>query len=127
VLQLTKSTAYYPLLLFHVGTNDTARRNTGRIKEDFKALGVKAKSFGAHVIISSILPVGGRGSTRNRCIMSINSWLCGWCHCESFGFCDNRTFCNDYNLLESDGTHLSRRGEGIFGNRLASLVWRALN
>jgi len=47
VPQLVKSTDYYLLLLFHIGTNDTAGRNLNRIKEDFKALGVKAKSFGA--------------------------------------------------------------------------------
>jgi len=46
VPQLVKSTDYYPLLLFHVGTNDTTSRNVGRIKEYFKALGVKVKSFG---------------------------------------------------------------------------------
>ena len=40
---------------------------------------------------------------------------------------DNGTFFNDYNLLERDGIHLSRKGKGIFGNRLANLVWRALN
>jgi len=45
VPQLVKSTDHYPLLLFHTGTNDTASRNVGRIKEDFKALGVKAKSL----------------------------------------------------------------------------------
>jgi len=33
----------------------------------------------------------------------------------------------DYNLLESDGIHLSRKGKGIFGNREANLVWRSLN
>jgi len=37
------------------------------------------------------------------------------------------TFFNDHNLLERDGTHLPRGGKGIFGSRLASLVWRALN
>jgi len=127
VPQLVKSTDYYLLLLFHVGTNDTASWNLGRIKENFKVLGVKAKSFGAQVIFSSILPVGGRGSPRNRRIMSINSWLRGWCRREGFGFYDNRTFFNDYNLLERDGIHPSRKGKGIFGNRLANLVWRALN
>jgi len=92
-----------------------------------KPWGVKAKSFGAQVIFSSILPVGGRGSARNRHIMGINSWLRGSCRCEGFGFCDNGTFFNDYNLLERDEIHPSRKGKGIFGNRLASLVWRALN
>jgi len=127
VLQLLKSTDCYPLLLSHIGTNNTANRNPGRIKEDFKALRVKAKSFGAQVTFSSILSAGGRGSARNRCIMSINSWLRGWCCREGFGFYDSGTFFNDYNLLERDEIHLSRKGKGIFGNRLANLVWRALN
>jgi len=76
---------------------------------------------------SYILPVGGRGSPKNRRITSINSWHCRWCRHEGFGFHDNGIFFSDYNLLERDGTHLSRRGKGIFGNRLANLVCRALN
>jgi len=125
--QLVKSTDCYPLLLFHIGTNDTASWNVDRIKEDFKALGVKTKRFGTQVIFSSVLPAEGRGLPRNRHIIGINSWLRGWCHREGFGFCDNGTFLNDNNLLERDGTHLSRKGKGIFGNMLANLVWRALN
>ena len=45
VPQLVKSTDHYPLLLLHVGTSDTASRNVGRIREDFKVLGVKAKTL----------------------------------------------------------------------------------
>jgi len=127
VPQLVKSTDYSPLLLFHVGTNDTTSWNLGRIKKEFKALGVQVKSIGAQVIFSSILPAGRRGSARNRCIMSNNSWLFGWCCCEGFGFYHNGTFFNDYNLLGGNGTHLSRKGKGIFGSRLSSLMWRALN
>ncbi|GAB0210389.1 hypothetical protein GRJ2_003504700 [Grus japonensis] len=127
VPQLVKSTDYYPLLLFHVGTNDAASQNLGRIKEDYKALGVQVKNIGAQAIFSSILPVGGKGAARNRHIIHINSWLRVWCHREGFGFYDNGTFYDDYNLLERDGIHLSRRGKGIFGSRLANLVKRALN
>jgi len=123
VPQPVKSTDYYPLLLLHVDTNDTASQNLGSIKEDFKALGMKAKSFGAQDIFSFILPVGGRGSARNRRIMSIISWLRGWCHREGFGFYHNGTFFNDYNLLERDGIHLSRKGKGVVGSKLANLVW----
>lgn len=36
--QFVKSTDYYPLLLFQVGTSDTASQNLGRIKEDYKDL-----------------------------------------------------------------------------------------
>jgi len=73
VPQLVKNTVYYPLLLFHVSKNDTVSWNLGRIKEDFKALGMQANSIGAQVIFSSILPAGRRGSARNRHIESINS------------------------------------------------------
>lgn len=60
-------------------------------------------------------------------IMQISFWLHGWGCFESFGFHENRTFCDDYCLLGRDGIHLSRRGKGIFGSRLATL-WRwALN
>jgi len=59
--------------------------------------------------------------------MNISSWLHGWCCPEGFSFYDNGTFFNDYNLLDRDGTHLSRKGKEIFGSRMASLVWRALN
>ncbi|PKU28829.1 suppression of tumorigenicity 5 [Limosa lapponica baueri] len=125
VPQTVKNTDYYPLLLFHVGMNDTASQNLGRIKEDYKALGVQVKKIGAQV--SSILPVRGKGTARNEQIMHINSWLHGWCHCEGFGFYDNGTFFDDYGLLERDEIHLSRRGKGIFGSRLANLMKRALN
>ena len=60
VPQLVKSTDYCLLLPFHLGTNDNASRNLGRIKEDFKALGVKANNFGAQVIFSSILQLEER-------------------------------------------------------------------
>ena len=69
-----KNTDYYPLLLFQVGTNDTASQNLGRTKEDFKALVMQAKCIGAQVIFS-VLPVGGKGSARNISIMNINSRL----------------------------------------------------
>jgi len=122
---LVKSTDYYPLLLFHVGMNDTASWNMGRTKEDFKALGMQAKSIGAQIIFSSILPVGGKEEARNRRIMNINFWLHDSCRHEGFYY--NGTFFNDYNLLGRDGIHLSSRDKGIFGSRLANLVGWALN
>jgi len=127
VPQLVKSTDCYPLLLFHVGTNDIASQNQGRIKEDFKSLGGQAKSIGAQFIFSSILLAGGKGAARNSHVMNINSWICGWCHHEDLGFYDNKILFSDCNLLGRVGIHLSRKGKGIFGSRLANFVWRALN
>ena len=125
--QLIKKTDYYVLLLFHIGMNDTESQNLGKIKEDFQALGVQVKNVGAQVIFSSILPVRGKGVSINRRIMHINSWLRGWCRHEGFGFYDSKAFFEDYNMLGRDGIHLSRRGKGIFSNRLANLVRWALN
>jgi len=112
VPQFIKSTDYHPLLLFDIGTNDTASQNVGIIQEDFRAPRVKVKSFGAQVIFSSILTVGGRGTARNRRIKSNNSWLHDWCHCDGLGFYDNGKFFNDYSLLERDGTHLLEKARG---------------
>ena len=99
----------------------------GRIKDDYKALGVQVKNTGVQVIFSSVLPVGGKMEARNRCIMHIHFWLCGWCWCEGFGFYDNGTFCEDYNLSGRDGVHLSRTGRAVFGSRPANLVRQASN
>jgi len=87
---------------------------------------VKTKSFGAQIIFSAILSAGGKGSARNRCIMNINSLLCGWCRHEGFGFYKNGIFFNDYKLLDRDETHLTRKSKGIFVSRQVSLVWWAL-
>jgi len=127
VPQLVKSTDDYPLLLFHVDTNDTASRNLGRIKEDFKALGVQAKTIDAQVNFSFFLPFRRKGAARNRCIINIKSRLHGWCHREGFGFYDNKTFFSDYKMLGRDGIHLSTRSKRIFGSRLLNLGWQALN
>lgn len=125
VPQLVRSTDFYPMLLFHVRTHDTASQNLGRIKEDYKDLAVQVKNSGAQVIFSSILPVGGNGAGRNRDVRHINSWLHGWCHLKSFDFYDNGTFFDYYNLLGSYVIHLSRRGKEIFHSS-GPTWWRGL-
>lgn len=71
VPQFTKSTDYYPLLLFHVGTNNDGRQNMRRIKDDYKSPGSATEKHWSQVF-SSILPVGGRREARNRCIIHIS-------------------------------------------------------
>lgn len=77
VPQLVKSTDYYLLLLFHVGTNDAASKKVGRIKEDYKALVRQVRNIRAQVIFSSILLVREMGIAKSRCIMQISLalWL----------------------------------------------------
>ncbi|XP_075757100.1 uncharacterized protein LOC142818831 isoform X1 [Pelodiscus sinensis] len=124
--RIIRPSDYYPMLLIHVGTNDTARCDTERIKCGYRALGVRVKEFGAQVVFSSILPVKGRGPGRERCILEVNAWLRRWCRQEGFGFLDHGVLFQE-GLLGGDGVHLSRSGKALFGHRLANLVRRALN
>lgn len=55
-----QATEYYPLLLFHVGTHDTARRSLRNIKKDYKALTAAVRNSGVQVVFSSVLPVNGQ-------------------------------------------------------------------
>ena len=59
-------TDYYPLLLFHIGTSDTAVSKLNNIKRDYRELGAAVKNSGALVVFSSILPV--RRMVRERII-----------------------------------------------------------
>ena len=61
---LLQSTDYYLLLLFHVGTSDTARNSLRSIKKDYRALGVVARDSGAQVGFSSIFQVKDKGFER---------------------------------------------------------------
>ena len=61
---LVQSTDYYPLLLFHVGTSDTARSSLRTIKKDYRALGAAVRDSGVQVVFSSVLPVKGKGFER---------------------------------------------------------------
>lgn len=70
------------------------------------------------------LPVTEKGAARNTYTIQIDSWFCGWCRHEDFGFYDNGTFFNDYSLL---GREPSRRGTGSLGKEMANLVRQALN
>lgn len=69
VPQLVRNMDYYPLLLCHVGKNDTASQNLGRIEQDCKALVVQVKEIGAQVNISCVLIVRGKGAASGKCIM----------------------------------------------------------
>ena len=124
---LVQSTDYYPLLLFHVGTSDTARSSLRNIKKDYRALGAVVRDSGAQVVFSSVLLVKGKGFERASRIWQINKWLWDWCHSQGFGYLDHGTRFEKPGLLGADGVHLSEKGKSIFGHRLAKLVKRALN
>ena len=60
------------MLLFHVGTSDTAVSNLKYIKSDYKELGAAVKNSEAQVVFSSILLVRDMGRERTDRIKKIN-------------------------------------------------------
>lgn len=65
---------HYPFLLDHTGITNTACNDTEQIRGDYKALGRRIKGPGAQEVFSSILPVEGKGPSRDLC-MEVNAWL----------------------------------------------------
>lgn len=66
----------YLLLLFHIGTRDTAVSNLKNIHyRDYKELGAAVKNSGAQAVFSSILQFRGTGRERTNRIKKINKWL----------------------------------------------------
>ncbi|KAM7181823.1 uncharacterized protein RBU57_000475 [Macrochelys suwanniensis] len=59
--RILKGAGKNPLIILHVGTNDTARFSLERIKGDYARLGKTLKEIEAQVIFSGILPVPREG------------------------------------------------------------------
>ncbi|XP_065435012.1 uncharacterized protein LOC135977694 [Chrysemys picta bellii] len=116
-----------PLIVLHVGTNDTARFSLECIKGDYARQGKTHKEIEAQVIFSGILPVPREGQQRCDKIMAINRWLRQWCYKGGFGMYGHWEAFMDRGLFSRDGLHLSREGNRLLGWRLAQLIKRALN
>ena len=125
--RLIKPTDNHPVLLVHVGTNDTARRRFQDIVRDFEKLGKKAKDLKTKLVISSLLPVVGHGPRREEKIVEVNKWLREWCGRERFCFLDHGWWFQRGGLLARDGLHLTAVGKNIFARRLENVIRRELN
>lgn len=79
LLKLVWPSDYYHLLLFHMGTNNTARGNLDYIKCDYRALGAVVKGMGTQVAFSSTQPVMEQGVRRRALIGRVSNWLRNWC------------------------------------------------
>lgn len=77
-------------------------------------------------MFSSILPVAGNNTERNRQAQLIRMWLWSWCHRQNFEFLDHGMVCTTPGLLETDGMHLPQRRERIIVQELAGLTGRTL-
>jgi len=62
---------YYPLLLFHAGGDEAIMHSPRTIKRDFRALGCLVRESGPQIIFSSLLPIAGSDTGRNREAQSI--------------------------------------------------------
>ena len=116
---------YYPLLLFHVDSNDTTRDHLEHIMCNYGALGERLKGVGAHVVFLS--PSSGRERTgRNGLILQVNNWLHGWCHRQDFYYYDCRTLSEEQGLLKRNRIHPTMWVKSAFANRLENLARRAV-
>ncbi|CAM4525681.1 unnamed protein product [Lepidochelys kempii] len=125
--RILKGAGKNPLIILHVGTNDTSRFSLERIKGDYARLGKTLKEIEAQVIFSGILPVPREGQQKCDKIITINRWLRQWCYKEGFGMYGHWEAFMDREQFSRDGLHLSREGNRLLGWRLAQLIKRALN
>jgi len=70
---LVQPSDYYPLLLFHVGSDEAVVSSPRIIKRDLRALAWPVRESGAQVVFCSVLSVAGSGVGRNRWTQSINT------------------------------------------------------
>ncbi len=76
-------------LIVHVGSNDTARRQSKQTKKDFNILFNLLQSCGLSVWISSPLPVLSHSAECFSRLLALNTWLQFACSETNFCFIDN--------------------------------------
>lgn len=101
-------------LVFHVDSNEVAKRNPRVIKRDFTALRQLVAGLGARAVFSSVFPVAGINTERNTQTQQMNKWLRGWCHQHGFGFLAAGKVYMTPSHLGPGGKHLSQRRKRIF-------------
>lgn len=70
-------TLYYPLLIFHGGTNDTTSRDSDSVKRGYRALGAVVKGLGSQMVFSVLL-IKGKDLRRRALIVHVNNQLWNW-------------------------------------------------
>lgn len=102
--EATEAHVSLPLLLFHVGTNDTARGELGSTKRDYRALGEAVKGMVAQGVLSSILLVRWTGLRRTWQILWVNYSLHCCCWQQGFSFYGHGTSLRVTSCLEEKGS-----------------------
>uniref|UniRef100_A0A672FCM6 SGNH hydrolase-type esterase domain-containing protein n=1 Tax=Salarias fasciatus TaxID=181472 RepID=A0A672FCM6_SALFA len=110
-------------VIVHVGTNDTARRQSEVTKQDFKDLFNLLESCGRSVFISGPLPTFFRGAERFSRLLGLNTWLQRSCTASNFYFIDNfNLFWNRPAFYHKDGLHPSTLGSSILAGNIQHTV-----
>uniref|UniRef100_A0A672FT63 SGNH hydrolase-type esterase domain-containing protein n=1 Tax=Salarias fasciatus TaxID=181472 RepID=A0A672FT63_SALFA len=110
-------------VIVHVGTNDTARRQSEVTKQDFKNLFNLLESCGRSVFISGPLPTFSRGAERFSRLLGLNTWLQRSCSASNFYFIDNfNLFWNRPAFYHQDGLHPSTLGSSILAGNIQHTV-----
>ncbi|KAF3851685.1 hypothetical protein F7725_013457, partial [Dissostichus mawsoni] len=76
-------------VVIHIGTNDTAYRQSEVLKQDFASLFKVLKECNKSVFISGPIPSIRRGVERFSRLLSLNIWLQSVCCSHNLGFIDN--------------------------------------
>lgn len=101
-------------VIIHVGTNDTARRQSELTKSDFMDLFSHLQSCGKSVFISGPIPTLSRGAERFSRLLSLSTWLRHSCTAFNLNFIDNfNLFWNRPGFYRHDGLHPSTMGSSV--------------
>lgn len=113
-------------VLVHIGSNDSARRQSELIKNDFMDLLNFLTSSGKSVFISGPIPTVARGADSFSRILSLNTWLQSTCSTHNINFIDNfNLFWNRSLLFKADGLHPNRNGSRMLAANLQHAVQTA--
>ncbi|CAJ1081170.1 hypothetical protein D4764_12G0010930 [Xyrichtys novacula] len=98
-------------IIVHIGTNDTAHKQSELTKRDFKSLLHILQCSGKSVFISGPLPTLTHSIDRFSRLLSLNSWLRSFCSTSSTHFIDNfNLFWNRSPFFSHDGLHPNKLG-----------------
>uniref|UniRef100_A0AAQ5ZE09 SGNH hydrolase-type esterase domain-containing protein n=1 Tax=Amphiprion ocellaris TaxID=80972 RepID=A0AAQ5ZE09_AMPOC len=101
-------------VIIHIGTNDTTRRQSELMKQDFMDLFRLMESCGKSVFISGPIPTLSHGAERFSRLLSLSTWLQHTCTAHKLNFIDNfNLFWNRPGFYRQDGLHPSTLGSSV--------------
>lgn len=110
-------------IVTHVGTNDTALRQSEVLKEHYKTLLKRLQATRKTIVISGPLPCYGRGDEKWSRLLSLNKWLRELCISKGILFIDNfDLFWERPGFFKRDGLHPNHRGARILSENIENCM-----